>query len=383
MKLCDSSSCVGCCACLNICSQKAIQMTKNKFGELLPSIDMKKCIECGACRKVCPVINDTEKSSPLAAYAAWSKDAETVRNSASSGIVTELSGEIISAGGVVFGTRYEGNTLIFDYADNQEKIELFKGSKYVHAYIGNAYQSVKKFLKTGVKVLFVGTPCQIAGLKCFLNKNYPNLYTVDLICHGVAPNAYLQEYMRDKLGKKTYDSVIFRGAEGEKTVAYNQDRIIYLKKKTADYFYYAYAKGLIHRENCYSCPYSSQERVGDITAGDFWGIDKNKLNINASEIPYVSLVLVNNLKGKDLFKMAQKRLIFEERPFSEALSANKQLTAPCQKNDERDMFLKIYSKTGFIKAMKSTELYRVVRKNDIHYKCFDMLSRIKKLLIKK
>ena len=379
MRLCKDSDCTGCCACMNVCKMNAIEMQENSYGAIIPVIHNDKCVECGACRKVCPAINPVNKSDNSVVYAAWSKDENIVKTSASAGIVTTLSLLTIEKGGVVFGTRYENRRLIFDYAESKDKIREFQGSKYVHAYVGDAFEKVKQFLQDGRKVLFTGTPCQIAGLRSYLNKEYHNLVTVDLICHGVAPASYLDEYLQEY----EYDNVLFRGPEGLRTVAYKNGKIIFSKLKLADLFYLAYVKGMIHRENCYSCPYASTERVGDITAGDFWGINKDKLQQDASKISYVSLVLVNTKKGAEVFEDAQGVIIAEERTLEEAMANNKQLSKPCAQHMERTLFLEAYTQEGFMKSVKATSVYRQVKKQEFYYSWIAILRKVKHVILRR
>lgn len=378
MELCNELQCFGCCSCENICTKSAITMVENEYKAILPVIDTNRCIDCGACRRACPAINAVEDNNIKKSYAAWCKDKNIIKTSASSGIVTALSFLTIERGGVVFGTRYENRRLIFDYTEDTEKIKEFQGSKYVQAYVGDSFQKVKQFLLTGREVLFTGTPCQIAGLRRYLNKEYDNLLTIDLICHGVAPAAYLDEYFKNY----EFDKVLFRGPEGLKTVAYQKNRIIYSKSKLADLFYMAYVKGLIHRENCYSCPYASIKRVGDITAGDFWGIKKETLKTDASQIPYVSLVLINTDKGADMFSKVQEIVEAEERPIEEAIGYNNQLSKPCKRHPERDAFLDNYKEKGFKGALKGTLLYKQVKKQELFYTFTAVLRKLKRKILK-
>lgn len=382
MELCNSEKCTGCCACRNICPQCAIEMEEDYRYGIYPRIITDKCVECGLCKRVCPVFHPIQKNKVQKSYAAWAKDPDIVHCSASSGIVTVMYKKILSEGGVIFGTRYKEGKLVFDYIESIEDATVFRGSKYIHAYVENSYQKVKKFLRENRKVLFVGTPCQIAGLKNFLQEEYKNLYTIDLICHGVTPQMYLNEYLSKVIGNISYDKVLFRGREGEKLAVYKKEKLIYVKNKSTDLYYSAYVRGLLHRENCYSCQYTSQERIGDITVGDFWGIDKTKLQENALNIPYVSLLFLNNRKGEKLFDMIQEEIIYEARQIEECLGGNQQLSSPCSRHLDRDKFLNIYKKAGFYRAMKKTTVYKLVKKNEIHCQSIEMLRKIKYKLYK-
>ncbi len=380
MFLCKKEQCTGCCACMNICPKDAITMHPDEFGCVFPEINLNKCVNCGVCEKICPVLSKCELNNVKDCYAVWHRERETVKNSASAGLVTALADTVIKNDGVVFGTHYQKNNLIFDYADNLQKVRSFQGSKYVQADVGYSYRKIKEFLVQKRQVLFVGTPCQIAGLKNYLQNEYSNLFTVDLICHGVASQNYLNEYLHKKIGNKSYNKVLFRGPEGEKTAVYYDKELIYLKNKSADLFFSAYAKSLINRENCYACQYADTIRTGDITAGDFWGINRQNLNNDASGVPYISLALINTLKGEQLFELAKDSLIVEKRDIHEALVHNKQLCTPCIRHPERNIFLKKYLQKGFVAAVKSTTLYRAVVKAGIRLAVLALLQKIKNFL---
>ena len=140
---------------------------------------------------------------------------------------------------------------------------------------------------------------------------------------------------------------------------------------------------MIHRENCYSCPYASTERVGDITAGDFWGINKDKLQQDASKISHVSLVLVNTKKGAEVFEDAQGSIIAEERSLSEAMANNKQLSRPCARHTERKLFLDAYTHRGFVKSVKATSIYKQVKKQEFYYSWVAILRKVKHVFLKR
>ena len=194
----DKSNCCGCAACVQRCPKQCISMVEDNEGFLYPKVDTQVCVDCGMCEKVCPVINQNEERIPLGAFAAVNPDEQIRRDSSSGGIFTMLAEKTIAKGGVVFGVKFNKDWMPeFGYAETMEDIAPFRGSKYVQAIVGNAYKKAEEFLKAGRDVLFSGTSCQIAGLKKFLRKDYENLLTVDIICHGVPSpkvwNMYLEE----------------------------------------------------------------------------------------------------------------------------------------------------------------------------------------------
>ena len=377
--LCSEDKCLGCYACANICPCGAVWFKENSVGAMIPDIQENKCINCHACENVCPVLNHPKGHSSEKCYAAWSRDNDILRRSASGGIVSAVYNWITEQGGVAVGTEYINGQLIFACSENPDAAKRFSGSKYISAYVGNMYKKVKKLLRDGRKVVFVGTPCQIAGLKSYLSDAYDNLFLIDIICHGVPPQKYLKEYVQGICGKD-FDKVLFRGEKGNKIAVYNNGKIIYCKEKWYDPYSMAYAKGLINRENCYNCQFASLERQGDITVGDFWGLQKERLSINAADVPFISLVLINSEKGQKLFESIGNNIFYEERSVDEAVCGNGQLSAPCKKDQERELFLDKYKHLGFVKALKSTRIYKDTKRADTINYVKSPLRKIKQIL---
>ncbi|MDR1399243.1 MAG: Coenzyme F420 hydrogenase/dehydrogenase, beta subunit C-terminal domain, partial [Treponema sp.] len=186
MNLPGKSLCTGCHACFSVCPVSGIVMRDDAEGFLYPEINDDICICCGLCEKICPIHLQINSGKPLRVYAAKNQDEHIRGESSSGGIFTLLAEAVIHRGGVVFGARFnEKWEVIHDYTETVERLAEFRGSKYVQSIIGNTYKQVRDFLSGGRMVLFSGVPCQIAGLKAFLQKEYDNLLTVDLVCHGV------------------------------------------------------------------------------------------------------------------------------------------------------------------------------------------------------
>lgn len=379
MELCAKNSCLGCASCANVCPKGAISMEEDVHGVLLPRIDGSKCVECGLCAKACPVLDPVQLYPEGDCLAAWSIDAQLRRTAASAGIVSQLSKLVLQSGGVVFGTRFEQGRLIFDHIEAENDIRRFQGSKYVHAHVGDAYSRVKDYLKMGRTVLFPGTPCQIAGLRSFLGRDDDNLLTVDLLCHGVTTGKYLNDDLARK-GIEDYDSVLFRGERGQRLAVYREGKLLRLEEKLLSHFYMAYVRGLMHRENCYSCPFASTRRCADLTAGDFWGLHRSEMKADLSGIPFPSLILVNTEKGR--WFLSQAQIAWEERPLEEAMAGNGQLRGPCARHPSRDAFLKHYENGNFHAALKRSGFYREFRKQAVPYRIRLWLSRVKRAIIK-
>lgn len=378
MTLCEPNRCTGCCACFNSCAQHAIEMRPLSSGALVPVIDENLCVECGRCERACPVLNPhVQPSQPCRCYAAWATDDKLLENAASSGVVSALGKHIIDCGGVVYGTRFENQRLVFAGAETVDGLLAFQGSRYVHAYVGDAYLQIEQHLKAGRKVLFTGTPCQVHGLRQFLRKDYDNLVVIDLVCHGVAPLSYLNEYLRDRGVDMDYDNVVFRGKKGMSLVAKRNNEVLYSKYKLNDLFYTAYLKGLISRENCYTCPYASLSRYGDITVGDFWGLKRTRQIANH---PFISVMFTNTERGNRLLADCGDKVRCVEQPLEMATKSNGQLNHPCPRHEGRDKFLALYTRHGLVKSIKKTSLYKTFLKTSLRYRALLFASKLKHLI---
>ncbi len=360
--LCDSEKCTGCAACYNVCSFDAISMSEDDLGAVKPVIDLNKCKECGLCKKVCPVILNNKKNKPIKCYAAYTKNEKDVKTVTSGGVATAFGRYVLSENGVVYGTEFD-QTAKFSRAEDVEMLEKFKGSKYVYIFPDKIYQAVKNDLKNGRTCLFVGTPCQIDGLKSFLRKEYENLITVDLICHGTPPFKYLKEHLMAFDGK--YKKVSFRGEKEFKLICSDEiGTILFEKPHHLDEYYVSFLEALTYRENCYVCSYAKPERVSDLTIGDFWGLDNNALNGYKGK---KSVVLINTERGKAFFDKASELLVFEERDVHEAIRGNAQLRNPSNPHRKREIFKCEYKKSGFKISMRKSGISFCVLMNRIKF----------------
>lgn len=369
--LCDKTQCTGCLACLNSCAKGAIRIERDSLGKTYPKIDKAKCVGCKLCEASCPVLNPIEKQLPCDVYAVWSTNNEDIIKSSSGGIATILSRKIISLGGVVCGAAVIESKVKHIIVDKIEDLDLLRGSKYVQSDIGYSFNEIKKKLASGQQVLFIGTPCQVAGLKKFLKGNEKNLLTVDLICHGVPPFKYLEEYLLET--SKPYDNFTFRGINEWCLTTYKKDDIVYKQSRFDDMYFLAFEEGLILRDNCYKCQYATKERISDITVGDFWGLNRSTL-IH----PYdgkVSVMLVCTEKGRaciDSLDALDDTLIIEKRTLDEATNEKQtNLNRPSSIHKDRTLFEKKYCKSGFVAAVNATSIGKIV-----------ILRRIKRWIIK-
>lgn len=365
MEICKQENCTGCFACKNICPKDAIITVTNKLGKTIPVVDDKICIGCEMCKKVCPVNNPVEYNTPQFVYAAWSKNETDILLSSSGGVATVFAHTIIDNDGIVFGSASIDNTVKHISAISSLEIEKFRGSKYVQSDIGCIFREVKEKLILGKFVLFIGTPCQIAGLKNYLHNDYQNLITVDLICHGTPPITYLNEHLSYVIKpSKSWDSVSFRGKYNYILTAYNQNKIVYQNKQSKDAYFRAFLDGLTYRDNCYECKYAKPERISDITVADFWGIDRSKMKYSYNG--RISLVMINTDKGATFFDKNKDKLVWEEHTLSEAMSPEQtNIHHASIPHKDRKIFEENYIKYGFEKAVNKTEIGKRIKINKI------------------
>lgn len=308
--------CTGCSACMNICPKNAIKMEENKEGFKYPVIDQEKCVNCGACKNVCPVINTKENYSINECYGGYNKNKESLLSRASSGSVFELIAKfVLNEKGIVIGAAFDSfNKLNHIAIDNITDLEKLKGSKYLQSNIGNIFSYIKNNIKTK-KILFVGTPCQVGGLKSFLKKDYDNLICLDIVCHGVPSPKLFEKYIKE-LEEKNNDKVIdynFR----DKSISW-QRFSTYIKFENKENnlcepfvqnpYMNLFLSNVSLRQSCYNCNFKLQNRYSDITLGDFWGVQKKYPELYNKE--GVSCILINTENGKKVFEIIKDELFY-------------------------------------------------------------------------
>lgn len=358
MKLCADNECTGCMACVNACACGGLKIVSDEEGFEHPKTNEMACVNCGLCEKACPVLHPLATVNPeQQVYACWTNDKQLRAESSSGGLFTELSRVILSEKGVVFGVAFDKNlTACHVPATTDGELAALRGSKYVQSRIGTAYQAAQDLLDRGRKVLFSGTPCQIAGLRKFVGKNYEGLFTLDLICHGVpSPMVYekYKLYMEEKLGEKVR-TLKFRDKRNSWVyfnISINQSDNKKDCKYVGTYFEDPYIRGFLRdyflRPSCYDCKFANLKRLGDITIGDFWGYTgKRKEERNIEELG-VSLAIVNTLKGRYLFDAAKDRCAHYPKTMEMALCSNRCLTRSVLEPFGRKVFWKDYQTMPF------------------------------------
>lgn len=394
----DKKDCCGCGACMNICPRSAIKMQVDEYGFIYPVIQQDLCVQCGACKMVCGYQNKPKVKAPKVVYAAASKNSGLLRKSASGGAFAVIAEAVLRNEGVVYGAALpmENERLEPKHirVNSQDKLILLQGSKYVQSEIGNTYSQAKRDLIQGKIVLFSGTPCQIAGLKKYLKKEYNNLITIDIICHGVPSKRLFQDfidfhgkklggeitefYFRDKIkGQGMITRSVYQ-CEGQK----RKEKVI-----TGNSLSYVnlFLKSYTYRENCYSCPFASKERVGDLTVGDFWGFHEEYSSYDEkqglSNGKGISCVLVNTDKGENILEQCKERFVLMITDFEKVARHNDQLHSPSKYSPKREEILKLYKEKGY----EAVDQYfrKHCKKDIVKYTVSEMLPKGLKRTIKK
>lgn len=329
LDLIKSDNCTGCMACYNICPKLAISMKNEMDGFLFPQINSSLCIECGACEKACPVYHSHIQGSGKSKYYSFTHPVyEKLVSSASGGAFSFIAELFITKRkGVVYGCALDNNFCHHVRITTIVELEKLKDSKYIQSYIGDIYKNVKEDLTKGLQVLFSGTPCQISGLLGFLGKkHYENLFTIDLICHGVASPLVWQKYV-DTLSKHFNGEIEnfhfkdkFTGWGGY-SISFECNHEKYHERAGDNIYMQGYGAALFHRLSCYDCQMKGAN-LSDITLGDFWGVEIT--NPDVFNEKGVSAIIVNTPQGENIFedfglqklsKLVLKKDVVDYNPF--------------------------------------------------------------------
>lgn len=355
-EICDRFQCTGCSACAASCPNNCIEMGKNKEGFLYPIIDYSRCIQCGKCRRVCPVANKNKDDNAIpVAYAAVNKDKSVRAVSSSGGIFTLLAKQVIENGGCVVGASFdEKNCLKHRIVQSIEDLKCLVGSKYVQSEIGSIYGDVEKILKEGRTVYFSGTPCQIAGIYAYLGKKYDNLITQDLVCHGVPSPSSWEKYLAYRLKKANAKQIVCmnmrkKTEDGSSSLELNFDNgKVYCEEYKNDAFVLSYLSNINLRSSCVECHFKQLHRQADITLGDFWGVESVAAEMDDKN--GISLVLIHSEKGANIFSEIQQFAECKCVDFDKAIAENKAYLVSSPSNPLRNTFLKKVSKDNFDKV---------------------------------
>lgn len=357
----DKNNCTGCGACINACSKRAISFREDSEGFIYPIVDKLKCIDCHLCEKVCPFIDQkwkqyTQKQDnyPLF-FAGQLKEKNDLQYVSSGGAFWAFVQAILSSGGIVYGAVQKDVDNIFHVrATNLEDASEIRRSKYFQSDTNDTFVQVKADLISGKTVLFSGTGCQIAGLASYLRKNYSNLYTCDVVCHGVPSHEVWKAYRKEKEARegKTISGLVFRDkslgwSKNQYKITYTDGSVEY-ERSTKQLFHAGYLKGLFYRPSCGNCQFATLPRVADLTLADFWKY-KGKLTDQYPDLG-VSLITVNSSKGYELLRLSSNYLDFETTDRQRALLSCRHLGNHPKENPDRAAFFKLFFEKGYYVA---------------------------------
>lgn len=380
IKITNPADCCGCEACRQACPKTCISMWRDSEGFRYPVVDSQQCIDCGKCEHVCPVINQAAQSEPQKVYAAKNADEDVRQRSSSGGIFHLLAKQTIDAGGVVFGARFADDwSVVHDYSETLDGLSRFMGSKYLQSEIGDTFAQAATFLKDGRRVLYSGTPCQIAGLRRFLGRDYPQLLCIDIVCHGVPSPAVWQQYLEllRETGKNTEEqrnmtSVItdveFRrkypswkkygfaariatSSPMPSSVANIQAGKNSVTDIVEPFFENTFMQGFLAniylRPSCYACPAKGGKSGADITLGDFWGIESIAPDFDDDR--GTSLVLVNTDRGAEALKSVDA--VLQQHTYAEALQGNPSIVSSVGIPRSRKFFFSKFGKENDLEQL--------------------------------
>jgi len=363
----DNYFCPGCGACVNICPNDALKWKGDEYGYYRPLLDNDKCINCGKCTASCPVINPINNENTLTpdCYEFIANDDEILKKSSSGGVFSLLALEILKTGGLISGVAWrEDFSVEHILIDKEEDLQKLQKSKYMQSDVGFVYRSIKKHLEDGKNVLFSGCPCHVAGLRSYLGNEYGNLYTVDLLCSQAPSAEFFKKYINDTFRENKIQSYEFR----HKLPSWNRDcdthKIWFLDGTSTersykdDPFQHVFHKKIMSSDACNWCSFSTIPRPADITIGDFWGIENYDWENIENFKKGISVALLNNKKGLDLFELIMTSAGLIKKSPLEWLGGNGNLFIKRKgKRDEyRDMFYNLYKRLPFAKAADAASM---------------------------
>ena len=392
IQLSPKEYCSGCGACVSVCKHLCITMEGNGIGQFFPVIDTNKCLECHACEKTCPVLNEPAGKLPQKAYAAWSLDEKQRHTSASGGIAYEIYRYALLNGYKVVGASQNTDLSVsLKMASRLEEIIPFKNSKYVFSECYDLYPLLRMALGNGDKIVIAGVSCQIAAMRNLFQKYEDQIIFVEILCHGMVPFSYLRQHVDaiERIKNKKVCSMSFRAPEAH---TYTYTLSLYdevgncfyaARRSDGDTYQIGFGTTITYLESCYHCRFAKRERVGDIILCDYYGLGK--------QIPFkydtkeVSCILTITEKGRAFMNQVFKSnvLYFEERPVEEAVAGNPRLRVPNPKTKERFVFEKniLLTKGDFEKAIAplAAAYMKTVNRSILYYHWQGVKYRIKKL----
>lgn len=344
----ENLTCCGCTACYAVCPKGAIMMQEDYEGFKYPVVDKNKCIDCGLCCKVCPLDKKLENViAPAASFACTAKDGNFAKQSSSGGVFPLLANMFAEQQAVIYGAAFDNNWMVKHIRVNDiDELKKLYTSKYVQSDMGDSFKQVKHDLDTGKEVLFAGTPCQVAGLKSYLSKEYNNLTTVDFICHGVPSPSVWQSYIKEKavnLNSKIIDISFRNKKDGWKNFGFmfkTRDGKEIYERANDNIYMQGFLKNLYLRPSCYDCKFKTLNRASDITLADFWGVEKMLPEMETAK--GVSLCWASSEKGKNILIEVLEQTVYKKVDLNEAVKYNSAAVKSVSIHKNRDKFFKAF-----------------------------------------
>ncbi|MGM9979716.1 MAG: Coenzyme F420 hydrogenase/dehydrogenase, beta subunit C-terminal domain [Clostridium sp.] len=372
VEIINKEQCCGCYACASACPKNCILMKVDKEGFWYPEVNKDICVQCGLCERICPVVrNEYVNDKEVNAYVAYSKNEKIRMKSSSGGLFTMFAEVVLSEGGVVFGAAFDNKFLVHHIAiESMEDLEILQGSKYLQSEIGYTYKEAKKFLKQGRKVLFSGTACQIAGLKSFLGKDFDNLFTIDVLCHGVPSPKVWEKYINEK--EKGYNDSIkqvqFRNKEtGWKHYSLKMifsNSKVYKSIFNVDDYMKLFLSDICLRPSCHNCKFKSLNRPSDITLGDCWDIENYMPNMDDDK--GTSVVLTHSEKGREMLLNLTEKINLKEAEVDKVLPPTADSRKSVKSHCNRKKFFKYLNKdtdiSKLVKLIQPSFMRKCIRK---------------------
>ena len=387
IQLAPTDTCTGCAACVSICTTGCISMKEDREGFLQPHINTKTCIGCHKCEKTCPILNPIEISTDFEtqAYAAINKDEDVRMRSSSGGMFHALAKWTIEQGGVVFGARFNDQwEVVHDYTETIEGIEPFMRSKYVQSRIGDTFKQAKQFLDQGRQVLFVGTPCQIGGLKAYLKKDYNNLLAVDFICHGVPSPGVWREYIHESTQNDTLLDFNFRDKingwiSHQCTITINTKFQTKHTKLLDNPYFRGFRKDVYLRRSCYNCDFRTFHRMSDFTIADYWGVHEKCPEMFDNK--GTSIIFIHTAKAKCVFEDISSIFYIKGQTRENAIFGNRgmDLENPQWSPIKRKLFYAKMHNLSFHHAMNLVDRLLKIEEITLHLNN-KVLRKIKKII---
>lgn len=380
--LAEKKLCMGCGSCAATCSHHCISMNEDKEGFLYPYIDYSKCVSCGLCQKACPILTNKKKQVyQTISFAAQNRNKKIRENSSSGGVFLALALDVVKQGGAICAAKYSKNfEVIHDIATSKEQLFDYCGAKYAQSRLGQCFTKIKELLCQKRKVLFVGTPCQVAGLRAYLKHPNDNLILVDMICHGVPSPLVWKKYLKERNQLDSKESIIKVVNLRDKSTGWSnynysvrfeyQNGDMYLVQQNNDRFMQGFIANLYLRPSCSNCKFKGIDRCSDITLGDYWGVWNHypEFDDNGG----TSLVMIHSKKGLEIWKGISNNFRTLEISNEQAVQYNPSAVESSSFDENvRTAFFK-----GFLRGQKVSDLVPgiLLKKNK------DKMSIILKLL---